>query len=150
LYLSTPEFRAAVREQRAAAQEAAKTIKAQEKLERNRARARKWNEDNPEEYKQRMRRWYTANADKVRSDNLLKRYKLTPEMKAAMLAEQGMCCAICGTDKPSDRSGWHVDHCHNTGKVRGLLCHHCNMGLGRFRDDAELLQKAITYLEQNK
>lgn len=80
----------------------------------------------------------------------IKRYGVTPEMYAEMVKRQGGRCAICGTDQPT-RSGrsrqWHVDHNHETGKVRGLLCESCNHGLGRFRDSVFRLESAIRYLE---
>lgn len=78
-------------------------------------------------------------------------YGLTPERYAAMLAEQGKRCAICGTAEPGGRSGrWHVDHCHESNLVRGLLCSGCNIGLGHFKDDPERLRAAITYLERSQ
>jgi len=52
-------------------------------------------------------------------------------------------CVICGDDGPLV-----VDHCHKTGKVRGMLCNHCNRGLGHFRDDPELLEFAAEYLRE--
>ena len=58
-----------------------------------------------------------------------------------MMVEQNHCCKICG-----NRSTLHVDHDHQTGKVRGLLCPPCNKGLGHFKDNVEILQKAIDYL----
>ena len=50
-------------------------------------------------------------------------------------------CAICGEEVKL-----HVDHCHKTGKIRGLLCRNCNTSLGKFKDSPEILQNAITYL----
>lgn len=73
-------------------------------------------------------------------------YRLrTPQVKA-MIEEQGGKCAICekGMDKPC------VDHCHTTMKVRQILCDNCNMGLGQFKDDEDILAKAIEYLRRNK
>ena len=64
-----------------------------------------------------------------------------------MLAAQNGCCAICGTNSTGGRKAFHVDHCHDTGKVRGLLCGNCNSGIGNLRDDIGLLKRAITYLE---
>ena len=57
-------------------------------------------------------------------------------------------CAICG-EEPSTKRGLAIDHCHITGKVRGLLCHGCNIGIGSMKDSAVLLLKAIRYLEVN-
>ena len=58
--------------------------------------------------------------------------------------QQGMC-AICG-DRPIGQRPLAVDHCHKTGKVRGLLCHRCNHGLGHFKDSLSLLSSAKNYL----
>ena len=61
------------------------------------------------------------------------------------MAEAG--CGICGTrDWPGRHKRPHVDHDHQTGKVRGVLCHECNTGLGKFRDDPALMERAIAYL----
>lgn len=62
-----------------------------------------------------------------------------------MVAEQDNCCAICNEEFTKTP---HVDHCHESGEVRGLLCMYCNTGLGKFRDDPERLSNAITYLER--
>lgn len=64
----------------------------------------------------------------------------------ALHEAQGGVCAIC--KKPSLTKALAIDHCHQTLKVRGLLCESCNNGLGRFRDDVELLESAITYLKK--
>jgi len=69
---------------------------------------------------------------------------LTWEEHQAMLEAQQGRCAIC--ERPMDQP--HVDHCHDTGKVRGLLCSSCNNGLGRFADDPARLRAAATYLER--
>ncbi|MDF0679191.1 MAG: endonuclease VII domain-containing protein, partial [Nitrosomonas sp.] len=63
-----------------------------------------------------------------------------------MLEDQGHRCKLCGTDEPKgNRNTFVVDHCHLTGKVRGLLCNHCNTGIGKLHDDPELLMKAADY-----
>lgn len=77
---------------------------------------------------------------------LLKRYGATLDTYAEMLEAQKGVCAICGKP-PTDRR-LHLDHDHQTGKLRGLLCMLCNQGLGRFRDDAALLTSAIRYLQE--
>lgn len=79
----------------------------------------------------------------------LKRYGLTVEQYDEMLAAQSGCCAICESSNPKGRAGspyFQVDHCHSTGRVRGLLCGPCNSGLGSFGDDPEVLMKAVAYL----
>jgi hypothetical protein len=64
-----------------------------------------------------------------------------------MLAAQRGGCGICGTKTVPTIGSFHVDHDHVTGKVRGLLCHHCNVGIGSLGDSVEVLSKAISYLD---
>jgi hypothetical protein len=66
-------------------------------------------------------------------------------VKKRFLEEQGDRCALCKTDKPHAK-GWHLDHNHITGRIRGVLCGNCNRGLGLLQDDPELLLKAREYL----
>jgi hypothetical protein len=84
----------------------------------------------------------------------LARYDLPEDWYERTLAEQGGKCAICGTDNPGlngkRREGGNVasrrfmlDHCHRTGKVRGLLCSKCNLGIGNFNDDVGRLAAAV-------
>lgn len=67
---------------------------------------------------------------------------ITVAKKLELLAEQGGVCAICG-EVPATPS---MDHCHKTGKSRGVLCRYCNIGLGWFRDDPNRLAAAMRYL----
>lgn len=73
-------------------------------------------------------------------------YGVTPEQYAALLAKQDNRCAICKTDTPNGQGGWHVDHDHTTGAVRGLLCNSCNLMLGQAKDDPDRLRAALAYL----
>ena len=75
-----------------------------------------------------------------------RKYGLTREAYEALLAHQDGRCAICG-GVPTKRL--RVDHCHQTGKVRGLLCDLCNSGIGKLRDDPDRLARAIEYLQTN-
>ena len=79
---------------------------------------------------------------------LRKRFGISLEQYETMLQQQNGGCAICGASV-GRKDGWRlaVDHNHKTGKVRGLLCTNCNSGIGRFKDSAELLLKASSYLE---
>ena len=83
---------------------------------------------------------------------LVKRYGITFEQYELMLAEQEGKCAVCNSeDVNNSRSHGRlfIDHCHTSGKVRGLLCSRCNHGLGLFQDDIDRLRSAIEYLERN-
>lgn len=89
-----------------------------------------------------------------RNNKLKNQYGLTIEDLEKMLRDQGNKCAICGKEiflsGPSKKITAHVDHDHKTGKVRGLLCHACNIGLGKFMDNTDYLLSAISYLKKNK
>lgn len=78
---------------------------------------------------------------------LKKHYGLTEDQYNEMVASQNGRCAICATDSPGKRR-WHVDHCHKTGKIRGLLCGLCNSMLGCARDNPETLKGGIEYLSR--
>lgn len=68
-----------------------------------------------------------------------------------MLSRQDDRCAICRTEIPGGRHGiFNIDHNHQTGEVRGLLCSKCNVGLGCFKDDLLVLESAIDYLKGTK
>lgn len=85
--------------------------------------------------------------------NNLKKYGITPENYQELFKQQEGKCAICSSSEVSvARRSYNlfVDHDHKTGKVRGLLCHHCNTGLGHYKDNTETLQKAIEYLNANR
>lgn len=72
-------------------------------------------------------------------------YGLSADEVDAMLDAQGGGCAICGA-VPKRLASLHVDHDHDTGVVRGILCLGCNQGLGKFRHDPAIMQRAIAYL----
>lgn len=74
---------------------------------------------------------------------LRRKYGLTPEQVEAMKAAQDGRCAIC-QQEPKKRLV--VDHCHTTGRVRGLLCDGCNMSIGHLREDPNLFRRALEYL----
>ncbi len=92
------------------------------------------------------------NKDKIPTTgySLKRRYGITSEDYEQMLISQNYECKICGADKCHTGRNFSVDHCHITNKVRGLLCAHCNVGLGNFKDNTDTLNKAITYLNEFK
>ena len=86
-----------------------------------------------------------------RKSQLKLKYNLTIEEYDELLESQEFKCAICLTDKPTGKwKQFAVDHCHQTGKVRGLLCNDCNRGMGLLRDNSNLLRKAAEYLDNHK
>lgn len=85
----------------------------------------------------------------VHERQYLRQHGLTFKDYERMLKEQSGCCAICLRDTPAPNLFFSVDHCHRTGKVRGLLCSMCNLGLGNFKDNRDSLQNAIDYLTRN-
>lgn len=99
-----------------------------------RAYSRSWDQANPEGRRR-------ANARQaLRAKGLSE-----AEHEALVLLQDGRC-AICGHDAGDRTRRLFVDHCHTSGRVRGLLCGRCNSGLGMFLDDAKLLGRAIAYL----
>jgi hypothetical protein len=115
----------------------------------NTARARAWYYENREDQLVKMRAKYQAEKYDRAASARLKRFGLTQEGFDSLLVEQGGGCAICGSTKAGGRGGFAVDHCHETGRVRGLLCANCNNGLGRFKDDPVRLYAAIDYLKRS-
>jgi hypothetical protein len=101
--------------------------------------------------KKARQNWASNNPEKRRKRKLKANYNLTTEDYNNLLKEQNYVCAICGTKDTRNKNYTFlpVDHCHKTGKVRGILCDYCNVGLGRFEDDVERLKRAIDYLKKN-
>ena len=80
---------------------------------------------------------------------LKRNFGLSVDAYNQMLESQEQRCAICGKHAETLPRRLAVDHCHETGKVRALLCHHCNAGLGHYFDNIHLLSKAIEYLSEH-
>lgn len=75
------------------------------------------------------------------------KFGITPEQYSLILESQGFACAICGGKSPGGHiRRFHVDHCHASGSVRGLLCHRCNVTLGLAGDTVELVNRFVNYL----
>ena len=90
-----------------------------------------------------------AYAMRIAMNHRTRTYGITAERFAAMVEAQSNACAICGTDMGKGRNR-HVDHCHMTGNIRALLCHHCNIALGGARDDPALLRAMADYIERHR
>ena len=85
-----------------------------------------------------------------RDRDLKKKYGITLYTYTTMLESQGGVCDICGKSVIENGKALAVDHNHNTGAVRGLLCNTCNSGIGLLQDNTEILQLAINYLNKHK
>lgn len=95
------------------------------------------------------RKWRKNNPEIVRKHNLKKYFGLTVEVYDSMYIEQGGCCAICGTHQSELKLRLAVDHDHETGQLRGLLCGSCNTALGLMKDSIGILDNAVSYLERS-
>ena len=91
---------------------------------------------------------YEVEAQYQREYMLQKNYGIGVDERDARLAAQAGRCAICRTDEPNGH-GWHVDHDHATGSVRGILCHGCNTGGGLYKEDPAVLRVAADYFESH-
>ena len=83
-----------------------------------------------------------------RSPSLRSKYGIDHDTYEKMHGEQSGMCAICGGPGRTDTGNLSVDHCHETGLIRGLLCQNCNAGIGMFRESPDILGKAIKYLSK--
>lgn len=94
------------------------------------------------------------NRERKRIAYIAKKYGITIEQYEQMLVDQKSLCAICLRPPEPTSKGhgerFHIDHCHATGKVRGLLCYCCNSGLGSFLDNVEAVQRAAEYLKRSQ
>lgn len=114
-------------------------------------------QQDPEVRKAYYARYRAENPDKIAEHNrraaLKRKYGMTIEEYDLLVDQQGGRCAICPATEPgggpSRRGYWHVDHDHATGRIRGLLCMDCNVGLGRLGDSVEGLERALAYLKRN-
>lgn len=76
------------------------------------------------------------------------KYGITKDEYVSLYEFQNGCCAICNLELPFMTRDTHLDHCHSTNKIRGILCRSCNVGLGNFGDNPELLESAALYLRK--
>lgn len=88
--------------------------------------------------------------DYQKNRDLVRVYGITLDQLSEIYTKQGSNCLICGISEEATGRLLSIDHCHITGKIRGLLCNLCNVGLGNFKDNTELLEKAINYLNEHK
>lgn len=110
-----------------------------------------WRAANAEKTRESAKRHYYKDHERSkelqRKRKMRSQYGLEPEEFDQMLVDQDGVCAVCGGVQSNGRR-LAIDHNHETGEVRGLLCDSCNHGLGNFRDDPHLMKTAIKYLRR--
>jgi hypothetical protein len=113
------------------------------------AYARRYRLAHPERTRETAKRFYWRNVDRIRKkqrEGSRKRlYGMPPEKYDELCVAQEHCCSICGKE-----SKLYVDHDHETGRIRGLICATCNLLLGYAQDDFSLLGRAALYLAERK
>ena len=88
-----------------------------------------------------------ANRKRINLQNRVDRYSISVEDFEAFFQKQNGCCAVCSV--PIDKARCRIDHDHQSGKVRGLLCTSCNTGIGLLKDSLVILENAARYLRDN-
>lgn len=114
-----------------------------------------WQKENRERANERNRKWalnnYEQKYNNSKNSKLIKEYGITLEEFNKMLEDQDHKCKICNKEETREFNGtkWKlsVDHCHVTGKIRGLLCAKCNVGLAKFEEEEQQFLNAIKYLK---
>lgn len=125
--------------------------KLERKREKARERGRRYRERHPERVRElalaRRKKWVAENPIGWRSAQWKYHYGIDADKYRQMLEDQGGNCAIC--QKPPTKKLLHVDHDHETGAVRGLLCRDCNLAIGHFKDSEDSMQRAVQYLREH-
>jgi hypothetical protein len=114
-----------------------------------------WRESNPEKSRAKVKELFDKNREKYYNSHndhqLFKKYGLTRDQYKHLLASTEGVCPICV--RPFGTTAYTkpvVDHCHTSGKTRGIICRQCNIGLGAFRDNKISLAQAINYLTRSE
>jgi hypothetical protein len=111
------------------------------------AGVKRWQQENKEHLHAYRREYRKRRQAEDRDAHLRRTFGFSSAQYEDMLAAQGGGCAICG--KPPGKISLHVDHDHESGEIRGLLCVGCNNALGQFKDDCDLLSRAAGYLRRD-
>lgn len=117
--------------------------------EETRARGREYYTRDLEKKRRQARESHARCRDKRWATRLLKEYGVSAEQYNTILETQGGVCAICGAAPHGKRKRLAVDHDHNTGRVRGLICGRCNVAIGMSGDSPETLRAAAAYIERS-
>lgn len=126
------------------------------RLAKQREKHKRWRDANPDKMKANRNADRAKNRDRIRKTvraySIRTTYGITIEEYDRLREEQNHRCKICGTDRAARMHtdySWRVDHCHTTGKVRGLLCHNCNIAMGLLHENTETLNAMIKYIDHH-
>lgn len=128
--------------------------RAEHKKETDRAKTARWRAADPERQRtydreyQARRRLEPEFRQRRNEFEMVRKYGLTMADFDALLASQGGVCAICKGSRSGPGVRFHVDHCHKSSKVRGLLCSRCNTAIGLLQDDPLIAESAAAYLRR--
>ena len=115
---------------------------------------KRWGLENKDHVRAYAREFYSKNAASIRGRAWPARFKakygITIAERDALFAAQGERCAACAGAIASHSRGWHTDHCHRMGVVRGILCHACNTSLGQMKEDASAIRALADYIERHQ
>jgi hypothetical protein len=110
---------------------------------------RERNAKDPQANTQWQREYHKKFPELTHRQRLRRQYGISLETYNMMIKAQCAACAICKSTDPGGRGYWHVDHDHQTGLIRGLLCHFCNTGIGLLGEDPVRMARAIDYVRGN-
>lgn len=116
-------------------------------LEAYREQERKQRDANRARYNETRQAWKERNPEKVRWIQRKLKFGVTQESWELQFELQDERCAICRNDHPGLNKDWATDHCHETGRLRGILCHPCNKALGFMKDQPHYLRAAADYID---
>lgn len=142
------EYRTGVTRQRC------ETCRAEHKKAQDRTKSQRWKDANREKHVAYLREYHQARKDdpeyrrRRREAMTFYTYGITQAELDLMIQKQGGLCAICGGPPNGIGTRLHIDHCHDTGRIRGLLCSNCNTMIGLAKNDPERLLLAAAYLEE--
>lgn len=120
----------------------------------NKDKRLEWKNKNKEKLAEYFKMHYNSNPElkeikkKRNRKNRFKNYQITEEQYKDLFEQQSGKCLGCGTHQDDLSKKLCVDHCHETGKIRGLLCTPCNLAIGLVKDDVDVLQNLINYLSK--
>ena len=120
-----------------------------DKLKTRILKSRNRNEESKKRHSVSTIKYRNNNIESTKSRIMQRKYNIDLDYYNIMFQKQNGCCEICSKELVHLGKATHIDHCHSSNKVRGLLCNSCNLALGQFKDNVKTLAKAIEYLNKN-